>query len=130
MRLFSKNRMILAMVLVVLFATLTFAAVRKVTATLTAENTYTDWIDLDDGTRRHDPGFGRLNVSISGTWAGTLTLQRRFADDTTARDVETYTANYEDAILDMEPGIDYRIGFKTGDFSSGTATVRLSKQGR
>ena len=67
-----------------------------------------------------------FNLSISGIWAGTLTLQRSF-DRQNWVDVATYTANAEEVGDDPEENIDYRLGFKAGDFSSGSAVVRLSQ---
>ena len=86
-------------------------------ANLTVENTYTDWIDCD----------GLFNLSISGTWAGTLTLQRSYDEGTTPLDIKTYTANEEAIVTNPEKGMYHRVGFKTSEFTSGTAVVRLSK---
>jgi len=67
-----------------------------------------------------------FNLSISGTWAGTVTLQRSF-DGQTWQDVETFTANAERVGDDPEKNINYRVGFKTGEYTSGTASVRISQ---
>lgn len=91
-----------------------------VTASLSAANTYTDWMPLSK--------YSRLfHLSISGTWAGTITLQRSVDGGTTPLDVATYTANIEDPGEEVEVGIVYRAGFKTGEYTSGTAVVRLSQ---
>jgi len=68
-----------------------------------------------------------LNISISGTWVGVVTLQRRFGSSDTARDVTdgNWTSNAEQALYDHEEGVDYRIGIKTGNYTSGTCNVRL-----
>lgn len=88
-----------------------------VTASLTAENTFSVV---------HDFAFvnPKFNLSISGTWAGTLTLQRRL-DGTNWRDVNTYQQNIETEIPTVGDDVRWRIGFKTGDYTSGTAVLRL-----
>lgn len=89
------------------------------TASLTAENTFSTGIAVS----------GYFNLSISGDWSGgTLTLQRAFADaPTTWADVKEYTANVQEYGNESEGGTLYRIGFKTGDYGSGTAAVRISQ---
>lgn len=69
----------------------------------------------------------KFNISITGTWAGTLTLQRSVSEPGAWLDVNTYTAN---TTVDYDDGLDnqtiyYRLGFDSGDFTSGTATVSL-----
>jgi len=90
---------------------------QKASASLSAANTWTDPV----------PILGPFNLSLSGTWAGTITLQRTFDGGTTWRDVATYTANIEDAGHEPELGVLYRAGFKTGEYTSGTAIVRISQ---
>lgn len=103
--------------------------VKAVTATATAENTFTDWISPTNQIPRSDKGHGRLNMSISGTFVATVTLQRRFADDQTPKAVNTYTATAEQSVVDYEPGVEYRVGVATGGYTSGSVSLRLSKQG-
>jgi hypothetical protein len=91
-------------------------AINLVSASLVAENTFTDVMSRVVG-----PAF---NVSISGTWAGTLMLQRRL-DGTNWRDVETFTANVETEWPTKGDHVEWRLGFKTGAYTSGTAVVRL-----
>lgn len=86
-----------------------------VTASITAQNTFTDKIQV----------IGHFNLSISGTWAATVTVQRSW-DGTNWFDVDTFTSNYEGVGFDAEE-IWYRVGVKTGDFTSGTVVVRLSE---
>ena len=93
-----------------------------VTASLTAENTFTDWYSS-----RYDNADGYLNLSVSGTWVGTITVQRSFDGGVTPLDVEQYTSNIEKYVQDFETGVVYRIGFKTGEFTSGTAVCRVSR---
>ena len=83
---------------------------------LTTENTWTDWV--------WNQGHG-MALSISGTWSGTLTLQRRFDAILSEVDVTSYTANAQKVIDDPTMGIQYRIGFKTGASPTGTAEVAI-----
>lgn len=86
---------------------------------ISAQNTFTPWVAL----------LGDFNLSISGTWVGTVTIQRSFDGGTTALDVENYIANAEDR--GSEPRgqgyVLYRAGFKTGAYTSGTANVRINQ---
>lgn len=86
-------------------------------AALTAANTYCDGVKLN----------GDFNISITGTWVGTITVQRSFDAGTSYGDVEAFTANAEKVSSSFEKGVMYRVGFKTGEFTSGTANVRLSQ---
>jgi len=67
-----------------------------------------------------------FNVSVSGTWAGIVTLQRSF-DGINWYDVFQFTANDQKVGDDPEENIDYRVGFKAGDYTSGSALVRISQ---
>ncbi len=90
----------------------------KSTGSLNAQNTFTDWAGFD----------GIFNLSVSGTWAGTLTIQRSFDAGVTPLDIKDYTANIETfgtTASDRETL--YRIGFKTGNYTSGTAVLRISQ---
>lgn len=86
------------------------------TASVAAQNTFSDWMEIR----------GKFNVSVSGTWAGTMTLQRRFGSSGSTLDVEAFTANTEKQGDEPEPGVEYRIGCKTGEYTSGTAECRVS----
>jgi len=69
-----------------------------------------------------------ITIVRSGTWTATVTLQRSISEPGTWVDVATFTANgtatYNDG-LDNQV-IYYRIGIKTGNYTSGTAVVSLS----
>lgn len=99
---------------------------QRVEGSFSAANTFTDPIRVTgvDG--------GRIfELSISGTWAGTLTLQRSVGDVGNWVDVNTYTAN---ATASIDDGFDnsiifYRLGFKAGEYTSGTAVVSLDYAG-
>lgn len=70
----------------------------------------------------------RFNVSISGTWAGTVYLQRSFDTGTTWLDVDSFTTNIETTVDDPQTGGPYyRIGMKNGGYTSGTVVLRLTK---
>lgn len=68
-----------------------------------------------------------IAFNVTGTWSGTVTLQRSLAEPGTWSDVNTYTSNgsytYNDE-LDNQVAY-YRIGIDTGDYSSGTAVLEL-----
>lgn len=91
------------------------------TAALAAANSFTDWV----------PFYGYFNLILTGTWVGTLTLQVRFEDDeATVYDMQTWTANpspTKQTVFEPEQGAQYRLGFKAGEYTSGTANVRLSQ---
>lgn len=83
--------------------------------------------------------LAEFNTSISGTWSGTITLQRSFnyvhelekkipAGSATWMDVKTWTANAEGIgeFSEPEANVYYRLGFKTGGYTSGAALLRFS----
>lgn len=71
--------------------------------------------------------FGDFNLSITGTWAGTITVQRSFDSGATWEDVESYTSNVQRKGCEAEPDVRWRSGFKAGEYTSGTVHVRLSQ---
>lgn len=99
---------------------------QKVEVSVSAENTFSDEIRVTgvENTRR-------FTVTRAGTWSGTVTLQRSIVEPGTWVDVQTYTANgsvtYDDG-LDNQIAY-YRIGIKTGDYTSGTADLTLEYSG-
>jgi hypothetical protein len=71
-----------------------------------------------------------FDIDITGTWSATVTVQRSVGDESSYSDVSSlsYTTNQDTT---HDDGLDnqivyYRIGVKTGDFTSGTAVVTLS----
>lgn len=88
------------------------ASVAK-TASIGAQNTFTDPVQLT----------GYFNLSISGTFSATVTVQRS-TDSSTWRDVDSYTAAAEEVGFEPEVMF-YRVGVKTGAYTSGTADVRI-----
>jgi hypothetical protein len=104
-----------------------FSSGQTITASLSAQNTFTDAIRVTgvDAVRI-------FNYVVSGTWAGTLTLQRSFDSATTGfSDVTTTTGNLNTSLDDTLDNsiVWYRIGFKTGNFTSGTAGITLTYAG-
>lgn len=83
-------------------------------AAITAQNTFTDPVQLT----------GNFNVSISGTFSATVTVQRSF-DNSTWHDVNSFTTPFQGTGYEPEV-VWYRAGVKTGAFTSGTANVRVS----
>lgn len=112
----------LFLILYGIFCTIAQAA-DFVSANITAQNTFTDAITPTAKGRS-----GYLNISVSGTWVGTVTLQRRYGSSGTYFDVITWSANVETALQDREFQVQYRLGIKTGEFTSGTAVLRLGRE--
>lgn len=75
---------------------------------------------------------GQFNLELSGTWAGTVVLERSFDGGTTfvsaAMDTTgtaaTYTANVSIVVFESEPGVIYRV--RCSAYTSGTIAYRLS----
>ena len=69
------------------------------------------------------------DISVSGTFTATVSVQRSFDGGTTWRTVTTYTSAKEDTAL--EPcNVLVRIGVDTGNYSNGSAVVLLQCDGR
>lgn len=70
-------------------------------------------------------GNGEFNIHLSGTWVGTVDLQRSFDNGTTWVDVadESYTANTDRVGDEPENGVLYRLNCSA--YTSGTVTYRL-----
>lgn len=85
-------------------------------ASITAQNTFSDGVKV----------YGDFNISISGTFVATVWVQRSF-DGTNWLDVESFTAGTQKRGFESERDVRYRIGVKTGGFTSGTVTVRVSQ---
>lgn len=80
-------------------------------------------IDADDSFSELVQLVGRFNISISGTFSGTLTVQRS-RDRSTWLDVDTFDAPSEDVGYDPEFNW-YRVGCKAGELASGSVVVRI-----
>lgn len=97
---------------------------QTVNSSLTADGQFTNFIKVVGvGSSRN------FTIQRSGTWVGTLTLQRSITDNTSpANTTTTYTGNGTTTVTD---GLDneiiyYRVGFDTGGYTSGTAVVTLT----
>lgn len=93
--------------------------IQLLTVTSTAQNTFTAW-----GLLRN---YFNLSIVASAGWIGTITAQRKFGSTGTAVDVTTYSTSVEDVGLEPEDNVFYRAGVKTGHYTAGTATIRLSQ---
>jgi hypothetical protein len=98
----------------------------SITQELLASDEYTDAVQIT-GIGAGDRSFG---LNITGLWTGTLTLQRSYtsADDGFI-DVTEYTVN-QSITFEDSPDLDavelwYRIGFKSGEYGSGSAVVDI-----
>lgn len=80
-----------------------------------AQNTFTDAVRLG----------GNFNISISNTFVATVFVQRSY-DNSTWYDVDSFTAPIETSGFEPEY-IWYRVGVKTGGYTSGTVTARIGQ---
>lgn len=121
-----------------------FTSGQHITETLSFSNTFTDafevtgvsYVSTIDGggavvnTATTDRNF---TFTISGTWVGTIRLQRSFTSSTAGfSDYKTYTTNQ--AGITITDGLNneivwYRFGFNSGDLTSGAAVVAISYGG-
>ena len=94
-----------------------------ISASLVASDTYTSPVMI----RPSSTNQGFFNLSISGTFVGTITTQ--FSDDgsTGWRDIDTYTAAAE-KVGASGTDIYFRAGFKALAYTSGTAVVKVSQK--
>ena len=68
-----------------------------------------------------------FNVSVSGTFSATVALQRSFDDGVTWLTVWTTTTAAEILVDTIEEDIQWRLGVRTGDYTSGTVVARMSQ---
>ena len=85
-----------------------------VSASISADNTFSDEAYLE----------GYFNLSISGTFNATVTVQRSFDRGVTWRDMDDFTAPVEEVGIEPEY-CHYRVGVKTGNYTSGTVNIRI-----
>ena len=97
----------------------------------TVERTLSGADQFSDAIRVTGVGNARIfDIDITGTWSGTITVQRSIDEEGDWSDVSglSYTSNqdtqYNDE-LDNQIAY-YRIGIKSGDYTSGSPTVTLS----
>ena len=96
---------------------------QKVSVDVAVENTFSDPIRVVgvDAQRQ-------FQLDITGTWVATVTVQYSIAAPGSWVDLETHTVNVSKTIDDFQDDniIFYRVGVKTGEFTSGTATCVLT----
>lgn len=102
-------------------------AYKETSASLTAENTFTDHIHPMDTT------LGLLNLSVSGLVDSTVTVQRTYDGGTTWRDVVQYAVGdsvngFVEKVIDggLEGREAYRVGIKTGNYGTDTVVILLT----
>ncbi len=73
-------------------------------------------------------GERRVGISISGTWAGTVTLQYSVGEPGAWVDQNSWTSNTTRGYTDDLDGqsIYYRLGIKAGEYTSGTAVCTIT----
>ncbi len=109
-----------------------------VTKTITAQNTFSDWLQVRVPARADDAGrpierrsFSRIQVKATSTAAAhTFTVQVKDPDESAgvAQPLASPpTVSDTVKIAELVGDIDVRIGIETGNFGSGTATVILSR---
>jgi len=92
----------------------------NVTKTITAHNVFSDWLQVDKGQR--------FSLNIWGTFAAVVTLQKTYDAGTTVLEDEiNFTSFSSEISLPQAETAQYRVGVKTGDFTSGTVNVRLGR---
>jgi hypothetical protein len=96
-----------------------FTGKKEVSKDVTAEDEFTNSIELDSGES--------VIVNLSGTWVGTVTVQRSFDSGDTWVDYYTTTSNISVEITEASDDVYYRAGIKTGDYTSGTSNILLTK---
>ena len=94
-------------------------AVFAVASLIGGEDSFTESAEFD----RRRP----FNLSISGTFVATLTLQRSFDNGATWHDVETLSSPAEKIVDTPESDVLWRCGAKSGEYTSGSASIRLSQ---
>lgn len=75
--------------------------------------------------RNNADGFA--NISISGDFDGTVTLQRSIDDEQTWHDVDIFIMPQEIDLIEKMRNTSYRIGVKNGDYNSGSVTAIIKR---
>lgn len=89
----------------------------KVTATLVAQNTFSNAIEMRKG---------NFAFTLSGISGDTVHLQRSIDGGTTWLDVASYTIDGYHPGTEPSHGSKYRFGIKTGGYSAGTVIGVIS----
>ena len=94
---------------------------QNVPKTITAQNTFSDWLTLEPGMR--------FSLNVWGTFSAVVTLPKTYDGGTTVLDDEiNFTSPVNEISLPAPESAQYRIGVKTGDYTSGTVNVRLGRR--
>ena len=123
---------IIVLVSLLLFFAIQTASAESVDRAITAANQWSTGIN-PYSPHLYTPKAGTIGIFITGTFVATVGLQYSLDRGVTWADLyvdgarKTYTAPAHDVLTDYEPGILYRIGVKTGEYTSGAVNVRLSK---
>jgi len=92
---------------------------QRVTAAITAQNSFTDEIYVASGRD--------ATITIEGTFTATVTVQYKLFQGSDWIDLETKTA---EGRWDFAGGADYwRAGVKTGDYTTGTVNITMNGRG-
>ena len=89
------------------------------TKTITAENTFSDWVEVE--------GYFNFSLDGGGIWRAVVTVQRSFDGGVTPLDVTTFLSDTEEVAFEPSKRVVYRFGVKTGDFYYGTIVGRLGR---
>lgn len=92
------------------------------TKTVTAQNTFTDAVQLDEGE------VASISIACDVSWVGTIQVQRRLPGQSSFQNVQPYLGG---SGFTASAEIDYqapasqeiRVGCPTGSYSAGTATL-------
>lgn len=68
-----------------------------------------------------------FNLSVSGSFVAAVVLQRSFDEGSAWHDVWIASEPAEKGVANFETDVLWRVGCKTGQFSSGAVNVRLSQ---
>jgi hypothetical protein len=105
---------------------------QSASANIAAQNTFTSEIRVSGLASHNGTASSRgFTIDVSGTFVATVTLQRSIGVVGSWTDVESYagpTSKTFDDGLDNQI-IYYRLGIKTGNYTSGTATCALNYSG-
>jgi len=100
-----------------------------------AAYTYTTMLAASDASVSTETSYctaiimqGYFNLSISGTWTGTVSVERSFDGGLNYHTVEQFTENTQEVGYEPGHGIYYRVGIATGDYGTGTAVCLLSRR--
>lgn len=106
---------------------------QNVSASLAGAGQQTNYVQITGLSNLNpgDPSVSQraMTINISGTWVGTVTLQRSVGSPGAWIDVESYTSNQTNLVYD--DGLDnqiiyYRLAFETGNYTSGTAVCSIT----